>query len=203
MKRLFIWLSRIRYRRGYGVHSPFAFNLITGVIYQRTPYYSYDKLKQLEQQLAPEKDAAWRYEPLRIKRLLFRLANEVKANTIVDVGTLAASSLYLKAARLHAEYNSASSIDNLFFEVDQPIDFLYLHDYRHPQQVAAAFEVCVRRTTQRSLFVVEGIGYSKAMKQLWHEWQTDERVGITFDLYYLGLIFFDTSRIKQHYIVNF
>ena len=29
LKRPFIWLSRFRHRCGYGVHSPFAFNLIT------------------------------------------------------------------------------------------------------------------------------------------------------------------------------
>ena len=90
------YFSRIFRRRGFGVQSPFAFDLITGVIYQRTPYYAYDALRRQEKQLAPEKDNHWLSEPLRLKRLLFRLANEVKADTIVDVGVLAASSLYLK-----------------------------------------------------------------------------------------------------------
>ena len=34
LKRPFIWLYRFRHRCGYGVHSPFAFNLITHVIYE-------------------------------------------------------------------------------------------------------------------------------------------------------------------------
>ena len=37
LKRPFIWLSRFRHRCGYGVHSPFAFSLITQVIYESTP----------------------------------------------------------------------------------------------------------------------------------------------------------------------
>ena len=41
LKRPFIWLYRFRHRCGYGVHSPFAFNLITHVIYETTPYYKY------------------------------------------------------------------------------------------------------------------------------------------------------------------
>ena len=41
LKRPFIWIYRFRHRCGYGVHSPFAFNLITHVIYENTPYYKY------------------------------------------------------------------------------------------------------------------------------------------------------------------
>ncbi len=47
LKRPFIWLSRFRHRCGYGVHSPFAFNLITQVIYESTPYYKYKDLADL------------------------------------------------------------------------------------------------------------------------------------------------------------
>ena len=36
LKRPFIWLRRFRHRCGYGVHSPFAFNLITQVIYENS-----------------------------------------------------------------------------------------------------------------------------------------------------------------------
>ena len=31
----------IRYRKGFGVHSPFVFNLITKVIEERCQYYSF------------------------------------------------------------------------------------------------------------------------------------------------------------------
>lgn len=200
ISRLFVWLSRIPRRRGFGVQSPFAFRMITDVIYQRTPYYAYDTLRRAEKQLASQKNKHWLYEPLRLKRLLFRLANEVKANTIVDVGTLAASSLYLKAARVHADYTSASSLDDLFLETGRPVDFLYLHDYHRPDMVEEAFWVCAPRATARSLFVVEGIGYSRPMKELWKQMQDDPRVGVTFDLYDVGLLFFDTSLHKQHYV---
>ena len=62
---------------------------------------------------------------------------------------------------------------------------------------------CVHRTTPKSVFVVHGICYSKEMKALWKKWQADERVGITFDLYDVGLLFFDKTKIKQQYIINF
>ena len=194
------WLVRLFRRRGFGVQSPFAYNLITGVIYQRTPYYSYAPLLQAEKQLASTKGKTWRYEPLRLKRLLFRLANEVKADTIVDVGTPAASSLYLKAARVHADYIATSSPDELLLEAHRPIDFLYLHAYRRPDVVEETFRLCAPRATSRSLFVVEGIRRTPAMRRLWARLQSDPRVGIAFTLRDVGLLFFDRNLYKQHYV---
>ena len=60
LKRPFIWLSRFRHRCGYGVHSPFAFNLITQVIYESTPYYKYRDLAIEQKKLAPQKDNYWK-----------------------------------------------------------------------------------------------------------------------------------------------
>lgn len=203
LKRPVIWLRRFRHRRGYGVHSPFAFDFITRVLYEHTPYYKYEELRMSEKCLKCTKGPDWLYESLKVKRLLFRLVNYAQPATVVDAGKLAASSLYLKAACERADYVGAADLSELFLEADISVDFLYLHDYRHPEFVEQVFEVCVSRTTMRSLFVIEGIRYTPAMTALWNRLQKHERVGITFDLYDLGILFFDKSRTKQDYIVNF
>ena len=187
LKRPFIRLSRFRYRCGYGVHSPFAFSLITDVIYE--------KMRITTQR--------WEKGIPRINRLLFRLVNKVQPATIIEVGQPSAASLYLQSAKPSAGYLFASDLSELFLDADTPVDFLYLNDYRNPALLEEVFNICSRRTTPNSLFVVHGICYSKAMKNLWKQLQNDERVGITFDLYDAGLLFFDTTKIKQHYIVNF
>lgn len=199
LKRPFVWLGRIRHRRGYGVHSPFAFNLITRVVYERAPYYKYADLLAAERRGGGTGDC----EPLRVKRLLFRLVNYAQPATLVDAGTLSASSLYLRAGKENAVYTGASSLSELFLEAGEPIGFLYLHDYRHPQFVEEVFRICVERASPQSVFVVEGVGYTRQMKVLWERMQADERTGITFDLYDLGIIFFDKSKNKQSYVVNF
>lgn len=53
---------------------------------------------------------------------------------------------------------------------------------------------------QQSVVVVEDICHH--WKQ-WHALKQDVSVGTTFDLYYCGIIFFDTQRYKHHYIINF
>lgn len=201
LKRPLIWLSRFRYRCGYGVHSPFAFSLITDVIYEKMPYYAYDLLKAEQKKRITTQ--GWEKGIPRINRLLFRLVNKVQPATIIEVGQPSAASLYLQSAKPSAGYLFASDLSELFLDADTPVDFLYLNDYRNPGLLKEVFRVCARRTTSNSLFVVHGICYSKAMKNLWKQLQNDERVGITFDLYDVGLLFFDTTKIKQHYIVNF
>lgn len=203
LKRPFIRLLRFRHRCGYGVHSPFAFNLITQVIYENTPYYKYKDLAKAQKSLAFEKGKDWKYESKKIKRLLFRLVNYIQPDTIVDAGTLAASALFLKAGREGADYISASGFSELFLEAGVPVDFLYLHDFRHPEFMEGVFRICAARTTGKSVFVMEGIRYSPRMSALWERMKQDERTGLSFDLYDLGILFFDKTKIKQGYIVNF
>lgn len=203
LKRPFIWLRRFRHRRGYGVHSPFAFNFITNVIYERTPYYKYDELLVSQKEQAKQKDCGWDYETGKVKRLLFRVVNYCQPVTIVDAGCLSASSLYLKAAKEGADYTAAADLSELFLEADAPVDFLYVHDYRRPEFVEEVFNLCASRSTQRSVFVVEGIRYTPSMMALWKRLVRHERAGITFDLYDLGIVFFDKTKNKQDYIVNF
>lgn len=203
LKRPFIWLRRFRHRCGYGVHSPFAFNFITNIVYERAPYYKYGELLAAQKEQARQKDRSWNYESRKVKRLLFRLVNYSQPATIVDVGCLSASSLYLRAAKEGADYTAAADLSELFLEAGVPVDFLYLHNYRRPEFVEEVFNLCAARTTQRSVFVIEGIGYTRAMSALWKRMQRHERAGITFDLYDLGIMFFDKTRNKQDYIVNF
>lgn len=201
LKRPFIWLSRFRYRCGYGVHSPFAFSLITDVIYEKRPYYAYQSLQ--EEQKKMMKEHGWKKGSRKINRFLFRLVNRMQPATIVEVGCPSATSLYLQSAKPSADYLFAADLSELFLDAGVPVDFLYLNDYRHPELIEETFRICVSRTTPGSVFVVYGICYSKAMKTLWERLQTDERVGITFDLYDVGLLFFDKTKIKQDYKVNF
>ena len=77
--RILRWFRRFRQRRGYGVHSPFAFEWITDVVYnQQAQYYAYAPLSQQHKQwsgVLSIKDA----------RLLFRMANHFRAKRILMV----------------------------------------------------------------------------------------------------------------------
>ena len=90
LKRPFIWLSRVRHRCGYGVHSPFAFELITCLFYEKTPYYAYKELAQEEKVRAIGEiglDFYYDYSDRDAQRYWFRrqiqLANEQKMPIVI------------------------------------------------------------------------------------------------------------------------
>jgi hypothetical protein len=203
IKRFFVRLYRFRHRCGYNVHSPFAFDLITQVIYEKQPYYAYEHLKAEEKKQArmPEKNRVREFR--KVNKLLFRLVNKIQPDTIVDVGTLSYSALYLQAGKPSADYIPASDLTDLFLEKDVPVDFLYLHNYKNPALMEDVFRVCAARIHERSVFVIGGIGYSKQMRTLWKRLIADERVGVTFNLYDVGILFFDKVKVKQHYKIRF
>ncbi|MBR4709309.1 MAG: hypothetical protein IKM71_05875 [Bacteroidaceae bacterium] len=65
-----IWLRRFRHRKGYGVHSPYAYNFLRDVIYESNHYYAYDEIEK------KVKGNWWQRMVMRKReRLLFRLKN--------------------------------------------------------------------------------------------------------------------------------
>lgn len=107
----------IRYRHGYGVHSPFVFNLITKVIEEGCPYYSFYDIELVRKQLLfregciiyPDRKQKGKLrqrsigeiverEAIKPKHgaLLFRLTNYFKPQNILQLGpAMGLSTLYL------------------------------------------------------------------------------------------------------------
>ena len=56
------------------------------------------------------------------------------------------------------------------------------------------------KVEEHTVLIVEAIKKNRAF---WREIVNDERTGVTFDLYYCGIVMFDKKRHKQNYIINF
>ena len=202
-QRIWNWCRRFRYRCGYGVHSPSDFFLITSVVYERLPYYAYERHKKT----SSSKSLPHYRE--KVNKLLFRLVNFYRPGSLIEVGEgngeafrymnqarTSMVSVGLKGVekeetlcRLEAELKRLEKVDFLhiaftpFYKEIFEIAFPYLHD-----------ESCV----------VVGDIYASAEREAW--WKaliSDERVRISFDLYDIGLLRFEKKRFKQNYKVNF
>ena len=63
-----------------------------------------------------------------------------------------------------------------------------------------SFQSLLSRCDQQTILVVEDIWRNWP---LWQQIARDPRTGTTFDLYYCGIVFFDTKRYKHNYKINF
>lgn len=214
-KRFYIACRRFGRRRGYGIHPPFAYDLITDVIYGRYAYYAYDDLRKLCGAIPGN---LLRY-PRRVNELLFRLVNRFQPELVVEVGTGSGLSMcYMAAAKKNAryvtidrirhdevaallgntsvEYRTVSNGNGGLFQNFSSINLLHM---AHTSDYETVWEEALLHVSPESLFLVEGIYDSKLKRDWWKRVVADDRTGITFDLYEIGLVFFDKSRPKQHF----
>lgn len=119
LRKSVLLYRKIRYRRGYGVHSPFVFNLITKVIEEPCSYYSFYDIELLRKQLLNRDEIVTysdRQQKNKVRRrtlgeivrreaicskcgaLLFRLVNYFQSKKILQLGpSVGLSTLYLTA----------------------------------------------------------------------------------------------------------
>ena len=119
-------------------------------------------------------------ETTKLGKLYFRLANYRQPSIIIDrVGM----SLFLRAACSNATIlTDCDSVELAIIPIEDDYDDLF------------------NRCHDASIVVFHQIYRDK---ERWEHVKNDHRVQVTYDLYYCGIVFFDTKRYKQHYIVNF
>ena len=208
-RRPWIWLSRFRQRKGYGVHSPFAYSFIRGVVLEPSAYYAYAELSHLH----PWWVRWFRLYPMQCRRLLFRLANFAEPRTVVLRTEDEVAAKYIRAAVPRAEVRckegamsgevlrkegGLAAVPEGSPEGREAADFVLVGKERLEEAAAVA-----ARMPERGMLVCEGIHESRRAKEIWRTIREAPHTGVTFDLYTYGVAFFNPKLHKQHYKVNF
>ncbi len=193
IKALVVWLQRMKHIQGFGIQSPSAFSFDRKVINDHTPYPIYAELKRLGNTLtAVERKKA---------RLLYRINRFAEADWFCFYPTkLLAYESYIKAAcektlveeaKMLGEESESTASD------ESAIYFLTVSEH------CQAFYERLRTTINAQSFViVDDIKRNAETRAFWQQIVDDERVSFSFDLYHIGIAFFD-KRPKQNYIINF
>lgn len=197
--RLWRWLVRFRHRCGYGIHSPFAFNFVTGVIYERGQYYAYNLLSSI---CCPRNERpALRRRDLR---LLFRIANAATTRHLL----LAAhdswrAERYIAAARPHARRLITAPTREALRQAllnPQEIDFLYAEAELLD---ADLISLLLSKSAPRAYLVLHAIHRNEAARTAWALLQADRRVRVTFDLHDFGIACLEARLNKENYLINY
>ena len=233
-RKTILFYRFLRYRKGFGVHSPFAFALITRVINERWGFYCYDDIELIRRQLVHKGSTGVRREIKRSHgQLLFRVVNYFKPKRILQIGSPAGiATLYLtsyasdiqcialeadaesaretawcmrKYAHAPAEVLTGDYKETLPQALQKlgTLDFAFFHAASRKGENRAWVEEALKHIHPDSVFFFEGIRANAEMRQLWKELCLRPEVILSFDLYNIGLLFFNPRLHKQNYIVYF
>ena len=195
LSRWLVWLRRIPHRRGYGIHSPFAFNLVTGVIYNAEAYYAYDALR--------EQHAAWRSVWLeKDARLVFRLANHQEAQRVAMVAAPGdCLATYIRAARPSASVVNINPAAPLPLSTLLPAHDLVVLDGEWTDYLTLDSPTLL--PDHSALIIVVAPHATPARKAMWQRLVASDTTVVSFDLHRFGLLYIRPKLNKQHYLISY
>ena len=191
LKRAWIWVTRIKYCRGFGVQSPNDYRFIRYVINEHWPYYKYEKLNKN----IPEIDSATR----RLCQLYFRIANHCQPELFIDIEP--DNHAYTKYVKAGCRKTKAVRLDHIDTLDTKRCVIVARMDAYHT--TSKAIEKMMTVAEEGSVIILQGIYDTKEAKQVWKEAVEHERVGVSYDLYYCGLLHCVKRQFKKKYKVNF
>lgn len=213
-------VRHLKHRKGFGVHSPFAFSIITEVIEEKSPYYAYSAMRRFYPKKGPL--------PFKVACLLFRLANRFKCRRLLEVGcergdkTLPLllvdkrNEIYSAASQEAVEISSrqlkvaGERGGQLFFiadlaelPTDWKADMIVIDSIPQGMDAEECFKSLFALSTDRTLFFISNIRPGMALESLWDRFCDCDDIEITMDLYDYGIAIRKPRFFKQHYVVSF
>lgn len=173
VRRIFVWLRRLPYSCGFGIQSPTDYAFVREVINEHGAYYAYQQFATFKE------DALHR----KLGRLYFRLANWRQPSEM----TIDEYKPYWEAGCRNIQWKSSQ----------EKMELVRIKMETDDQESIASL---YNKVNSRTVLIIEGICQDW---ESWHKVEKDPRTGVTFDLYYCGIVFFDLTRHKKNYKVNF
>jgi predicted O-methyltransferase YrrM len=172
-------------------------------------------------------------KPTKLAQLLYRIAKEFQPKIIIELGTcLGITSAYFskaiptgkvitmegcpQTAAVASENLKKLSINNAdvivgnfdlnfpnFVQSQEKIDFIFIDGNHRKQATLNYFEICLPKVHEKSVLIFDDIYWSKGMKEAWVAIKNHPQVTLTIDLFWIGLVFFKTDRVKENFKIKF
>ncbi len=161
------------------------------------------------------------------------LIHHVHAKEIIELGTsLGINTLYMASGNPHANVKTLegsvaiaaiaqaqfdrSGFQNIVLvtgNIDETIngvvdkvaklDIAFIDANHRYDPTLHYFETLLSKTHSKSIIILDDIHYSDEMERAWKVIRSHQKVYATADLYRCGLVFFDPSLAKQHFVLLF
>lgn len=215
----FRFINRLRHAFGFGVHSPFAFDLILDTIHCPHSYYNY-----AENRIKLDRAGLLKQTNLKYAELLFRLANRFNSKNILEIGSgCGINTLYISAYSQHlnlvcieksdekakaAKLLLANKISNITFSKELPKDMnkydaIFWNLILYPLQVDDFVNKVQNNLQEEGFIVLQHINTNEHNRRVWQEVNEMESLSMSFDLGSIGIGFFKSGLPKLNYDVYF
>jgi predicted O-methyltransferase YrrM len=172
-------------------------------------------------------------KPPKFSQLLFRLVNHFQPQNVLELGTsvgISTASMALANSKtqvisiegcpeiaavakenfqklgLRNIQQLTGNFDDLLPQVlskMDKLDFVFFDGNHRKAPTMNYFKQCLEKAHADSVFVFDDIYWSAEMKQAWHDIKNHERVTVTIDLFFMGIVFFRKEQAKQHFIISY
>jgi predicted O-methyltransferase YrrM len=166
-------------------------------------------------------------------QLLFRLVNHFKPKSVLELGTsLGVSTLYLagaikkmevttvegcpntsKVAQVNFDKIGFNNINLITANFDQflpqylteteALDFVFFDGNHQKEATLNYFNWCIEKANDQTIFVFDDIHWSEGMTEAWVEIQKHAKVTATIDLFFVGIVFFNSDLSKENFVLRF
>ena len=169
----------------------------------------------------------------KFARLMFRIIGHFKPKIILDLGTsFGITTAYLATANPEATVysfegclNTAKIAGNNFEKLGlkniniktgnidktlpelvndiEKVDFAFFDANHRLKPTMNYFEICLTKTHSKSILIFDDIYWSDEMQEAWRQIKADDRVGITIDLFFIGIVFLRKEQAKQNFVLKY
>jgi predicted O-methyltransferase YrrM len=98
--------------------------------------------------------------------------------------------------------NFDDTLPSLLEKLNQ-VDFIYFDGNHTKSATLHYFNLALAKANENSLFIFDDIYWSEEMIDAWKIIKADQRVSITIDLYFIGLVFFKKGQAKENFTILF
>jgi predicted O-methyltransferase YrrM len=166
-------------------------------------------------------------------QLMFRIAHYIKARNVLELGTsLGVTTAYLTSASSEikgvslegcpllsnlarqnliqlslnniqiVEGNIDNTLEPVLLDFTQ-LDLIFFDANHRSEPILHYFELCLSKVHNQSVFLIDDIYWSKDMEFAWNSIKNHPQVTSTFDLFHMGIVFFNTDLHKKHYKLRY
>ena len=228
------------------IHSPFSFQLLEVMLDTKRKYYDFEMLEAYRKRLlknntllsVEDHGAGSRVNNQKSRKVstiaksalsskvqcqqIFRLIQELKPNTILELGTsLGLSACYMAKARSKTTVHTIEGSQSIYnfantefkaFELsnikshngrfDQVLpnlleahdfDLIFIDGHHDYQATLNYFHQIKQKVNKDCIFIFDDINWSKGMQKAWKELKQMEGVKLSIDFFYYGILFFNVE----------